>query len=142
MRPLALESIDNVEGGDSLALGVLSVGDGIADDVLEEDLEDRAGLLVDEARDTLDTSTTGETTDGGLGDTLDVVTKNLAMALGTTLSKTFSSFAAARHGLMWGESGWGLLGESGRMYFADGNTKGVRERGENKCAGSQGRRTF
>ena len=42
---------------------MLSVGDGVADDVLEEDLEDTAGLLVDEARDTLDTATTGETTD-------------------------------------------------------------------------------
>ena len=28
-----LESVDNVEGGDSLALGVFSVGDGITDDV-------------------------------------------------------------------------------------------------------------
>ena len=31
--------------------------------VLEEDLEDTTGLLVDEARDTLDTATTSETTD-------------------------------------------------------------------------------
>jgi hypothetical protein len=94
---LALESVDDIEGGDGLALGVLGVGDGITDDVLEEDLEDGAGLLVDEAGDTLDTTTTGETTDGGLGDTLDVVAKNLAVALGTTLSETLSTFTAARH---------------------------------------------
>ena len=31
--------------------------------VLEEDLEDTTGLLVDEARDTLHTATTSETTD-------------------------------------------------------------------------------
>ena len=37
--------------------------------VLEEDLEDTTGLLVDEAGDTLHTSTTGEAADGGLGDT-------------------------------------------------------------------------
>jgi len=94
---LALEGVDDIEGGDGLALGVLGVGDGITDDVLEEDLEDGAGLLVDEAGDTLDTTTTGETTDGGLGDTLDVVAKNLAVALGTTLSETLSTFTAARH---------------------------------------------
>ena len=94
---LALKSVDDIERGDSLALGVLSVGDGIADDILEEDLEDGAGLLVDEAGDTLDTTTTGETTDSRLGDTLDVVTENLAMALGTTLSETLSTFAATRH---------------------------------------------
>jgi hypothetical protein len=44
---LTLEGVDNVERGDGLALGVLSVGDGIADDTLEEGLENTAGLLVD-----------------------------------------------------------------------------------------------
>jgi hypothetical protein len=32
--PLALERVDDVHGGDGLSLGVLRVGDGIADDVL------------------------------------------------------------------------------------------------------------
>ena len=44
---LALESVDNVEGGDGLALGVLSVCDSVTDDTLEEGLENTAGLLVD-----------------------------------------------------------------------------------------------
>jgi hypothetical protein len=44
---LALESVDDIEGGDGLALGVLGVGDGIADDALEEGLEDTTGLFVD-----------------------------------------------------------------------------------------------
>jgi hypothetical protein len=44
---LTLESVDDVEGGDGLALGVLSVGDGITDDALEEGLEDTTGLFVD-----------------------------------------------------------------------------------------------
>jgi hypothetical protein len=48
---------------------VLGVGDGVADDVLEEDLEHAAGLFVDEARDTLHTAAARETADGGLGDT-------------------------------------------------------------------------
>jgi len=47
---LALESVDNVEGSDGLALGVLSVGDGITDDALEEGLEDTACLFVDHCR--------------------------------------------------------------------------------------------
>lgn len=45
-------------------------------------------------RDTLDTTTTCETTDSGLGDTLDVVTKNLSVALGTALSKALAALAA------------------------------------------------
>jgi hypothetical protein len=50
-------------------------------------------------RDTLDTTTTGETSNGGLGDTLDVVTEDLAMALGTALAETLATFAAWRETL-------------------------------------------
>ena len=50
-------------------------GNRVTDDVLEEDLENAAGLLVYEARDALDSSTTRETADRGLGDALNVVTK-------------------------------------------------------------------
>ncbi len=51
---LPLESVHDVHGGHSLPLGVLGVGDGITDDVLQEDLEHPTGLLVDQAEDTLD----------------------------------------------------------------------------------------
>lgn len=45
-------------------------------------------------RNTLDTTTTSETSDSGLCDTLDVVTKNLAVTLGTTLAETLAALAA------------------------------------------------
>ena len=35
---LSLEGIDHIHGGDGLPLGVLGVGDGVPDDVLEENL--------------------------------------------------------------------------------------------------------
>lgn len=44
---MALEGVDDVEGGDGLALGVLGVRDSVTDDTLEEGLEDTTGLLVD-----------------------------------------------------------------------------------------------
>ena len=44
---LALEGVDDIKGGNSLALGVLSVGDGVTDDTLEEVLQDTTGLFVD-----------------------------------------------------------------------------------------------
>jgi hypothetical protein len=53
-------------------------------------LGDGAGLT---GRDTLDTTTTGETSDGGLGDTLDVVTKDLAVTLGTALAEALAALA-------------------------------------------------
>jgi hypothetical protein len=98
---LTLEGVDNVHGSDGLTAGVLSVGDGITDDVLEKDLEDSAGLFVDQTRNTLDTTTTGETSDSGLGNTLDVVTKDLAMTLGSSLSESLSSLSASRHICCW-----------------------------------------
>ena len=63
---LSLEGVDDIHGRHGLSLGVLAVGDGITDDVLEEDLQDSTSLLIDEAGDTLDTTTASETTDGGL----------------------------------------------------------------------------
>ena len=44
---LSLEGIDDIEGGDGLSLGVLSVGDGVSDDTLKEGLQHTAGFLVD-----------------------------------------------------------------------------------------------
>ena len=90
---------------------MFSIGDGVADDVLKEDLKNTTSLLVDKAGDTLYTATTGETTDSGLGDTLredyyqcaaamradrtlNVVTKNLAMAFSTPLSETLRTTKA------------------------------------------------
>jgi len=39
----------------------------------------------------------GKTTNGGLGNTLDVIPKNLTMTFGASFAKTFSSFASSRH---------------------------------------------
>jgi hypothetical protein len=76
---------------------VLGVGDGVADDVLEEDLEHAAGLLVDEAGDTLDATPPGEPPDRRLGDALDVVAEHLAVALGAALTQPLAALAAPRH---------------------------------------------
>jgi hypothetical protein len=97
---------------------VLGVGDSVTDDTLKEGLKDTTGLFVNHCfisinanpctenmaieltgRDTLDTATTSETTDSRLSDTLDIVTKNLAVTLGTTLSKTFAALAAYSDGM-------------------------------------------
>ena len=94
---LPLESVDDVHGGDSLPLGVLSVGDSISDDVLQEDLENSTSLLIDKSRDPLDSSTAGQSPDGRLGDALDVVPQHLAMTLGSSFPESFPSFATSTH---------------------------------------------
>jgi hypothetical protein len=87
---LTLQGIDDVHGGDGLSAGVLGVGDRVADDVLKEDLEDTTGLFVDQSGDTLDTTTTRKTTDSGLGNTLDVIAKDLSVTLGASFAQSFS----------------------------------------------------
>ena len=92
---LSLEGVDNVHGCDSLSLGVLGVGDSITNHVLKENFQHTTGLLIDESRDTFDSTSACKTTDGGLGNTLDVIPKDLPVTLGAPLSKTFSSFASS-----------------------------------------------
>ena len=57
---------------------MLGVGDSITDDVLEEDIEDSAGLFVDEARDTPHTATACETADGRLPTAVAIALHRLA----------------------------------------------------------------
>ena len=94
---LSLESVDDVHGGHRLALGVLGVSDGVANHSLQEALQNTTRLLVDEARDAFDSTSTSETTNGGFSDTLDVVSQNLTMTLGTSLSEALATFATSRH---------------------------------------------
>jgi len=94
---LPLEGIDYIHGSDSLPLGMFSVGDSIPDDILQEHLQDTPGLLINEARDTLDTATACQTPDGRLGDALDVVTQHLPVALGSSLAESLSTLAASSH---------------------------------------------
>jgi hypothetical protein len=82
---LSLKGVDDVKSSDGLAAGVLGVGDSVSDDVLKEHLQDTSGLLVDKARDALDTTSSCKTADGRLRDALDVITKDFSVSLGTAL---------------------------------------------------------
>ena len=73
---------------------MFGVGDGVADDVFEEHLQHAAGLLVDEATNAFDATTSREAADGRLGDALDVVTEHLAVLMSPQAS---ASDAVAGH---------------------------------------------
>ncbi|KFZ63114.1 hypothetical protein N338_10948, partial [Podiceps cristatus] len=90
---LALESVDHVHGRHRLPLGVLGVGDGVADHVLQEDLQHAARLLVDQPRDALHAAAPSQAADGRLGDALDVVAQHLAVALGAPLAEPLPALA-------------------------------------------------
>ena len=92
---MSLEGIDDIKGGDSLSLGVLGVGNGVLDNVLEEASEDNSGLVIDEGADSLDTTSSGESSDGWLGDTEDGVLDGLGgESLGSSLSADLSEFSS------------------------------------------------
>ena len=103
---LSLEGVDYIHGGDGLSPGVLSVGDGVSDDALEEALKDLSGVIIDEGRDSLDTSSPGEPADGGLGDALNRSSgvPLLGGPLGADLalaSDSLASFALSSHSLIY-----------------------------------------
>ena len=64
---LPLQGIHNIHSSDGLPLSMLGVGDSIADDILQEDLQDTPSLLVDETTDALHTTPPCESADGRLG---------------------------------------------------------------------------
>ena len=74
------EGVDDVQRGDCRALGVLSVGDGVTDDALDEALQDAADLLIHDAGDALDTASAGEAADRWLSDAADVVLEGSLLA--------------------------------------------------------------
>ncbi len=88
---MTLQGVDIVHRRHGLAAGMLGVGHRITDDVLEEDLEHRARLLVDETGGTLHSATTSETANSRLGDALDVVAQNLPVTLGAALAETLTT---------------------------------------------------
>lgn len=96
---LSLESVDDVESGDGLSLGVFGVDNGVTDNVLEEGAEDSAGLLVDVRGDSLDTTSAGKSADSRLGDSEDGLTEGLATAhvdsLGAGLAAAHAAFTFA-----------------------------------------------
>ena len=95
--PLPLESIHHIHGRHRLPPRVLGVGDGVTDNVLQKDLEDATSLLVDQTADTLHASSTSQTTNRRLGDTLDVVSENLPVTLGSSFPQTLASLSTTRH---------------------------------------------
>jgi len=78
---------------------------------------DELTLFVDHSRNTLDTTSSSKTTDSWLGDTLDVVSQDLSVSLGTTLAEALATFAASSHdeGCLF----WKVKFESGKMFEAE-----------------------
>ena len=96
---MSLEGVNDIESSNSLSLGVLGVGNGVLDNVLEEASENNSGLIIDEGADSLDTTSSGKSSDGWLGDTEDGVLDGLGgESLGSSLSADLSEFTSLSFG--------------------------------------------
>jgi hypothetical protein len=92
---LAFEGVHDVHSGDGFATGVLRVGHSVADDVLEEDLEHAAGLLVDQPGDALHATPPRQPPDSRLRDPLDIVAQHLPVTLCAALPEPLAALAPA-----------------------------------------------
>ncbi|GAB2277066.1 hypothetical protein Dimus_011774 [Dionaea muscipula] len=77
--------------GYGLPPSMLSVGDGITNHILQENLEDSSGLFVDdENADTLNATSPGQTANRRLGDPLDVVPQHLPVTPRSSLAQSLA----------------------------------------------------
>nr|PNR53201.1 hypothetical protein PHYPA_009576 [Physcomitrium patens] len=95
--PLPLQRIHHIHRRHRLPPSVLRVRHRVPDHILQKYLQHAASLLVNQPTDTLHSSTTSQTPDRRLRDTLDVITQHFPMTLRATLPKPLPSFATPRH---------------------------------------------
>lgn len=89
---LTFERVDHIHGGNSLALSMLRIGDRVPDHIFQKHFQHPTSLFIDKTRDTFDASTTSQTPDSWLSNTLNVVPQDFAMALSTPLPRPLPPF--------------------------------------------------
>ena len=95
---LSFEGIDDVQSSHGFSSGVFSVGHRVSDDVFKKAFKYGSGVVVDERGDSLDSSSSRQSSDGGFGDTLNGLLVGFAgVSLGADFAHAFSSFALTGH---------------------------------------------
>ncbi|XP_011818312.1 PREDICTED: uncharacterized protein LOC105526832 [Colobus angolensis palliatus] len=72
-------------------------GHRIPDHILQKNLENTSGLLINQTGDSFNPTTSSKAPNSRLSNTLDVIPQHLPVALGASLTQTFTAFAATRH---------------------------------------------
>ncbi|KAJ7980885.1 Histone H4, partial [Quillaja saponaria] len=89
--PLPLQRINHIHGSHRLPSSVLSVSHCITNHILQEDLQNPSSLLVDQSTDPLHTTSTSQTANCRLGDSLNVIPQDLPVTLGTSFTQTLTT---------------------------------------------------
>ena len=96
---LSLKRVDNVHSSNSLSLSVIGVGNGISNDSSQEFLEDISNFLVDTEGDSLDTSSSGKSSDGRFSNSLNNWSRSTSSSdslFRMNFSISFSTFSGLR----------------------------------------------
>ncbi|KAG6544032.1 hypothetical protein Mapa_014555 [Marchantia paleacea] len=94
---LSLQRVHHIHGSDSLSPCVLRICHRISNHILQKNLQNPASLLINQPADSLHSSSSGQTPDGGLGNPLNIISEHLPVTLGASLAQTFTSLSASRH---------------------------------------------
>jgi len=101
-RPsLPLQSIDNIQACDRLALCMLRIRDCVSDDIFQEGLEHASSFLVDHCRNAFDATTSSKPANCWLRDALNIVAQDFTVTFGPSFAQPFTAFAASRHDLLY-----------------------------------------
>ena len=92
---LSLQSINHIHCSHCLTTCMFCISYRITNNIFKKHLEYTTSLFINKTTDTLYTATTSKTTNGRLCNTLDIITKDLAMTFRASFSKTFASFSSA-----------------------------------------------
>ncbi|KAF7816065.1 histone H4 [Senna tora] len=90
---LPLERINHIHSSNGLPPSVLRVSHCITNHIFQENLKHSSSLLIDQATDPLDTSSSRQSPNRRLRDTLDVIAQNLAMPLCSSFAQTLASLS-------------------------------------------------
>ena len=85
--------MNDVKFSDGLAFRMFGVYNGVVDYTSEETFENTTGLLVDGVGYTLDTTTAGQTTNGGAFNAIDCIAWDFAVPLSVLVTKTLAIFS-------------------------------------------------
>ena len=94
---LSLQCIHNIKRSNCLSFCVFRISHCVSDNVLKERLQNGSGFFVNESWYSLHSSSSGQSSDCGLCDTLSVVSQNFAMSLCTSFAEAFSAFSSSSH---------------------------------------------
>src|SRR6185436_3247085 len=95
--PLSLQGVDDIHGRHGFALGMLAIGDRIADHVFQKQLQHTSDFFVNQSGNSLHSASARQSANRGLRYALDVISQHFAMTLSASFSQAFATFATSRH---------------------------------------------